>query len=184
MEDYKKLEKKIRIKCKNTDLMKTAFVHKSYVNEHRDEGLVHNERLEFLGDAVLELAATRYLFDKYPEQDEGKLTAFRSALVKGKHLAEIARELALGQYLFLSKGEEKSGGRDKSYILANTVEAVIGAIYLEHGYEKTEKFIGEHILTKLDDIIEKLLGHIPRGLGQVHRAVQEFGIHLLLQGNE
>ncbi|MFC1616357.1 ribonuclease III [Patescibacteria group bacterium] len=151
---YEKLEKEIGIKFKDKELLKRAFVHKSYVNEHRNEKLKHNERLEFLGDAVLELVATKHLFDNYPEQNEGQMTSFRSALVKGKHLAEVAQKLKLGQYLFLSNGEEKSGGREKNYILANTVESLIGAIYVEHDYEQAKDFIKKYILTKLDEIIE------------------------------
>lgn len=155
MEKYQKLEDKIGIKFRNYDLLSRAFVHKSYINEHRNEGLKHNERLEFLGDAVLELAATHHLFEKYPDQDEGQMTSFRSALVKGLHLAEVAAELELGSYLMLSKGEEKSGGREKKYILANVMEALIGAIYLDHNYEVAESFIEKFILTKLDHIIEE-----------------------------
>jgi len=154
MENYQKLEEKINLKFKNLELLKKAFIHRSYVNEHRDQKIEDNERLEFLGDAVLELAATRHLFDKYPDQNEGQMTAFRSALVKGKHLAKVAIELNLGEYLFLSNGEEKSGGRQKKYILANVVEALIGAIYLEHGFKESENFIEKFILRKLDDIIE------------------------------
>lgn len=152
---YENLETKIDIKFEDRELLKTAFVHKSYVNEHRNQGIKHNERLEFLGDAVLELATTKHLFTNYPKQNEGQMTTFRSALVKGRHLAEIAEQLELGQYLFLSNGEEKSGGRQKKYILANTVESLIGAIYLEKGYDIAEKFIKQFILTKLDEIIEK-----------------------------
>ncbi len=153
--DYTALEAKTGIVFKDTDLLARAFIHKSYINENRDEDLRHNERLEFLGDAVLELAATHYLFDKYPDEDEGKMTSFRSALVKGQHLAQVAEELELGTYLYLSKGEEKSGGREKKYILANVMEAYIGAIYIEHGYDVAEKFIGKFILYRLDDILEK-----------------------------
>lgn len=155
MQNYKKLEKKIGLSFKNSKLFQTAFTHKSYVNEHRDEKIEDNERLEFLGDAVLELAATRHLFEKYPDQHEGDMTSFRSALVKGRHLAEIGIELELGQYLLLSNGEERSGGRQKNYILANAVEALIGAIYLEHGYDDAEKMIEKFILRKLDEIIDK-----------------------------
>ena len=155
--DYKKLEKKIGIKFKDADLLTRAFVHRSYINEHRNEGLEHNERLEFLGDAVLELAATRHLFDKLPDKAEGEMTSLRSALVKGKHLAEISHELGLGEYLFLSNGEEKSGGREKNYILANTLESLIGAIYLDKGHEVAGKFIENFILTRLDEIMEKEL---------------------------
>lgn len=153
MRNYKDLEKKIRIKFKNPELLDNAFVHRSYVNEHKREDIEDNERLEFLGDAVLELAATKHLFEKYPNQAEGEMTAFRSALVKGKHLAEISQLLNLGEYLYLSNGEEKSGGREKKYILANVLEALIGAIYVEHGYDIAEKFIEKFILKRLDDII-------------------------------
>lgn len=153
MRNYKDLEKKIKIKFKNPELLDNAFVHRSYVNEHKKEDIEDNERLEFLGDAVLELAATKHLFEKYPNQTEGEMTAFRSALVKGKHLAEIAQLLNLGEYLYLSNGEERSGGREKKYILANVLEALIGAIYVEHGYDVAEKFIEKFILKRLDDII-------------------------------
>ncbi len=156
-EDYKDLEKKIGLKFKDLELLKRAFTHRSYLNEHRGEGIEDNERLEFLGDAVLELVATKHLFENYPEQTEGQMTAYRSALVKGKHLAEVGSELDLGQYLLLSVGEERSGGRTKKYILGNAVESLIGAIYLEHGYEKTEKVIEKFVLKKLDEIIENEL---------------------------
>lgn len=155
MNNYKDLEKKTKVVFKNAKLLETAFVHKSYVNEHRNEQIDHNERLEFLGDAVLELVTTTYLFDKCPDKAEGEMTAFRSALVKGKHLAEISQELDLGKYLFLSNGEEKSGGREKKYILANVLEAYIGAVYVEHGYKVCEKFIDKFILKRLDQIIAK-----------------------------
>lgn len=155
--NYKKLEEKIGIKIKDQELLETAFTHKSYINEHRGENIKHNERLEFLGDAVLELAVTRYLFEKCPHTPEGEMTSFRSALVKGHHLAEIAGELNLGKYLFLSHGEEKSGGREKNYILANTLEALIGTIYLDQDYDTAEKFIKKFILARLDEIIEKQL---------------------------
>lgn len=157
MNNFKELEKKLGLKFKDEITLKSAFTHKSYINEHKDFGLSHNERLEFLGDAVLELVSTRHLFEKYPDQDEGKMTAFRSALVQGKHLAEVSRELGLGEYLLLSHGEEKSGGREKNYILANLLEALIGAIYLDLGYQKAEKFIKDHILAHLDKIINE--GH-------------------------
>ncbi|MDX9971125.1 MAG: ribonuclease III [Candidatus Gracilibacteria bacterium] len=155
MNNLKELEKKLGLKFKDENTLKSAFIHKSFINEHKDFGLSHNERLEFLGDAVLELVSTRHLYEKYPDQDEGKMTAFRSALVQGKHLAEVSRELNLGKYLLLSHGEEKSGGREKNYILANLLEALIGSIYLDLGYEYAEKFIKDHILAHLDTIINE-----------------------------
>ncbi|MEK7524223.1 MAG: ribonuclease III [Patescibacteria group bacterium] len=149
------LERKIRIKFREPALLQTAFVHKSYVNEHRGDVKEHNERLEFLGDAVLELVTTEYLYKCFPTSGEGELTSMRSALVKGKHLAEVARTLELGKYLFLSHGEEKSGGREKSYILANTIESLIGAIYLDRGFAVAHKFIDQFILKNLVDILKK-----------------------------
>lgn len=153
-ERYKDFMKKVGIKFKDLNLLDLAFIHKSYLNEHRDLKTGHNERLEFLGDAVLELIVTEYLYTKYPKEEEGVLTNWRSALVKGKHLAEISIELDLGIYLYLSRGEERSGGRKKNYILANTLEAVMGAIYLDQGYEVTDKFAHEYILGRLDDILK------------------------------
>lgn len=152
---YQDLEKKLGFKFKNTNLLMTVFVHRSYMNEHREEELTHNERLEFLGDAVLELVVTEYLYKNYPDRSEGEMTNWRSALVKGNNLANVAKKLDLGKYLHLSHGEEKSGGREKPYILANTVEALIGAIYLGHGYALSHKFIDRFIIQELEDIIAK-----------------------------
>jgi ribonuclease-3 len=152
---YAELEKSIEIDFKNKNLLDLAFVHKSYVNEHRDRKDKHNERLEFLGDAVLELVVTEFLYKNYPAKGEGILTNWRAALVKGKHLAEIAEKLDLGLYLYLSRGEERSGGRKKSYILANTLEALIGAVYLDKGYKVAHTFIDKHILAQLGGILEK-----------------------------
>lgn len=153
--DFDALQRKIHVKFTNRALLEKAFVHRSYVNEHRYDKIEDNERLEFLGDAVLELVSTEYLFETFPNSGEGQLTTFRSALVKGKHLATVAEKLGLGQYLQLSKGEEKSGGRDKSFILANTLEALIGAVYLDRGFKTAHKFISNFILTNLGDILEK-----------------------------
>jgi len=150
---YKKLEEQIGFKFKDHDLLKNAFVHRSYLNEHKESKMVSNERLEFLGDAVLELVVTEYLFSNYPNP-EGELTNWRSALVKGEMLAKIARELSLGDYLFLSHGEEKSGGREKDYLLANTLEAVLGVIYLALGYKKAQKFVEKFLLVHLDYILD------------------------------
>lgn len=127
----------------------TALTHKSWLNEN--SGVREsNERLEFLGDAVLELIVSDTLYKKFPEEDEGFLTALRANLVNTKNLAEIARELHLGEKLFLSKGEEASGGRTNESLLADTMEAVIGSIYLEGGFEEAEKFITENLLNNLD----------------------------------
>lgn len=150
---YKKLEDKIGIAFGDNSLIRQAFVHRSYLNEHRSSKLESNERLEFLGDAVLELVVTEHLYKNYPNP-EGELTNWRSALVKGETLSKVARELDLGSYLFLSHGEEKSGGRDKDYLLANTFEAVIGVIYLEKGYKVAQKFINQFLLVHLEYILE------------------------------
>lgn len=152
---YEALEKQIGITIEDKDLLDMAFVHKSFMNEYHGKEKRDNERLEFLGDAVLELTVTEFLYKAYPDNSEGDLTNWRSALVKGKHLAEVANELNLGAYLYLSKGEEKSGGRKKKYILANTLEALIGAIYLDKGYRVTHSFIEEYILVRLEQILEE-----------------------------
>ena len=152
---YADLEKKLDITFTDRNMLDMAFVHKSYVNEHKDKKENHNERLEFLGDAVLELVVTEFLYKNFPKKEEGILTNWRSALVKGKHLAEISTKLDLGVYLYLSRGEERSGGRKKNYILANTLEALIGAIYLDKGYQVAHKFIDEFILKQLTSILEK-----------------------------
>ncbi len=152
---YGELEKFIGITFTDKDLLDHAFIHKSYMNEYKGDDKSDNERLEFLGDAVLELTVTEHLFKTYPKQSEGVLTNWRSALVKGKHLAKVADDLKLGTYLYLSKGEEKSGGRKKNYILANTVEALIGAMYLDKGYRVTHDFICNFILVKLEKILEE-----------------------------
>jgi len=154
--DISKLEKKLGISFKNKDLLRTAFVHRSYLNENPDFKLPHNERLEFLGDACLELVVTEYLYKNFPNP-EGELTNWRSALVKGQMLSVIASRLGLENYLFLSRGEEKSGGRAREIILANTFEALVGAIYLDRGYRVVQKFIEKNILKELPEIIEKHL---------------------------
>ncbi len=151
MVDLSKLEKKLGVKFHDRALLDCALVHRSYLNEHGDK--LSNERLEFLGDAVLELVVTAYLFERFPTKDEGVLTSFRSAVVRGANLAQVGKKIGIGDYLYLSKGEEASGGRNKHYILANTVEATIGAIFLDHGFDVSKKFIQEWILVTLEEII-------------------------------
>ncbi len=136
----------------NLDLYLSAFTHRSYLNEHRGFSLPHNERLEFLGDAVLELISTEYLYKTY-DHPEGELTNFRSALVNYKMLSNIAKRIGLEQFLLMSRGEAKDTGRARQVILANTIEALIGAIYLDLGYEATQKFVEKEILIELPDII-------------------------------
>lgn len=155
MNRYSELEKKISITFGDNRLLDIVFTHSSYLNENHEKGREHNERLEFLGDAVLELVATDHLYHTFPEKQEGTLTSWRSALVKGMHLAEVAKKLNLGAYLYLSKGEEKSQGRHKEYILANTAEALIGAIYLDKGFEEAQRFVDQFILKNLKTILEE-----------------------------
>jgi ribonuclease-3 len=155
MEDFSKVEKKINIKFKNKDLLVQAFCHRSYLNENPDFHLENNERLEFLGDAVLELIVTEYLFQKYPKKSEGELTNWRAALVNAKMLSKMARELDFNGFLLLSRGEAKELGKARQYILANTFEALIGAIYLDRGYQITKSLIEKKLIKKLPEIIKK-----------------------------
>ncbi|MGH7175452.1 MAG: ribonuclease III [Minisyncoccia bacterium] len=140
------------LEFKNPALLEEALTHRSYLNEH-PEARAHNERLEFLGDAVLELAVTDFLFRKYPEKQEGELTSYRAALVNTSSLATVARELALGEIIRLSRGEAKDTGRAREAILADALEAVIGALYLDGGYQAADVFIRAHICAKLETII-------------------------------
>ncbi len=150
--DQKELEQILEVKINNPDLYLSAFTHRSYLNENRGFHLPHNERLEFLGDAVLELAATEYLYKNY-NHPEGELTNFRSALVNYKMLSDIARRLDLEKFLFMSRGEAKDTGRARQVILANCIEAVIGAMYLDSDFNTVRQFIERHILVELPKII-------------------------------
>lgn len=149
-------EKSIGVIFDDKDLLKQVFVHRSYLNEHPKFALAHNERLEFLGDAVLELVVTEYLYSNY-KNPEGELTNWRSALVKGEMLAKVAKNLKMGQYLLLSKGEQRSGGNGRDLILANTFEALVGAIYLEAGYAVAKKFIEKALLVNFKEILDNKL---------------------------
>ena len=153
MKKINKLEKNLGIVFNNKEHLVSALTHRSYLYEHKDIK-VHNERLEFLGDAVLELIVSDYLFNKFPDRPEGDLTSFRSALVKTESLADTAKKLGVGESLLLSRGEEDTGGRTKDYLLANTFEAIIGAIYIDQGYEKCKEFVYTHLIPKLNDIIK------------------------------
>ena len=135
-----------------------AFTHRSAVNE-KTKYNVHNERLEFLGDAVLEMITTEFLYYKFCEKSEGEMTNLRAALVCGEHLSEVAKKLNLGEFLIMSHGEAKSGGAKKSYLLANLVEALIGAIYVNYGIKKSREFITKYILCDLEKIM-KSASHI------------------------
>ena len=155
--DFSLFETKVGIVFADKKLLQQAFIHRSYLNENEGLGLSHNERLEFLGDAVLELVITRHLFDMYPETPEGQLTAYRSALVRTESISDAALQLGMGDYLMLSKGEAKDTGKARSYILANTFEAFIGAVYLDQGYAAAEAFIGAQLYPKVSEIVEKNL---------------------------
>lgn len=157
MKDFTTFEKKIGVTFNDKDLLKQAFTHRSYINENPKLSLFHNERLEFLGDAVLELSVTDYLFKKYPEENEGELTSYRAALVNAITLSRAAVELAMDEFLLLSKGEAKDLGKARQYILANTFEAIIGAIYLDKGYDAADKFISKGLFHYTDEIVEKRL---------------------------
>ncbi|HMB26250.1 MAG TPA: ribonuclease III [Patescibacteria group bacterium] len=154
--NFKKLQKDIQLNFKNENLLKQAFVHRSYLNEHKKFELAHNERLEFLGDAVLELAVTEYLFLNY-SNPEGELTNWRASLVNTKNLSTVAVKYNLEKYLYLSKGEQKDTGKARQLILGNLIEALIGAIYLDQGWETAKKFVEKNILIELPEILEKKL---------------------------
>jgi ribonuclease-3 len=176
MKDFAKLESKLGLKFKNQEMLKQALVHRSYLNEHPDFKLDHNERLEFLGDAVLEIVVTEYLFRHFPTTPEGDLTNWRASLVNAKMLSQIADEIGLDNFLYLSRGEAKdSNTKARQYILANAVEAVIGAIYLDLGIVSSRKFIKELIITKLDEILEKHLYLDPKSKFQ-EKAQELFGV--------
>lgn len=149
--------KSIGVVCKNMRVMETAFTHRSYVNEHRGEVSEHNERLEFLGDAVLELVVTRFLYETYPQKAEGDLTAYRAALVNTNTISGAATRLGMNDCLFLSRGEARDTGRARQYILANAFEAVIGALYIDQGYDVAQKFIEQNIFPLVEDVVRKRL---------------------------
>jgi ribonuclease-3 len=149
----KDVEKKLGLKFKDTSLLKNALTHRSYLNESKEKDLGNNERLEFLGDSVLELIISAELYLKYPQKTEGELTSIRSALVRTESLAEESRILDVGKHILMSKGERDSGGTNKDFILANTYEALLGAIYLDRGLKECEKFVKRTVLKKLPRVI-------------------------------
>ena len=172
MIQFSDFEKKTKIVFKNKDLLKQAFIHRSYINENTGTSLSHNERLEFLGDAVLELIVIDFLYKKYPNYTEGELTALRSALVNAVIISEIALEIGMNDYLLLSKGEAKDNGKARQYILANTYEAYVGAIYLDQEYNAVNKFVSESLLPKTEEIVNKKLWRDAKSL--VQEKAQEF----------
>ncbi len=150
MPDYLEFAKKLNVEFKDINLLKKACTHRSYLNENKGAGLEHNERLEFLGDAVLELVITSFLFRKYSDKNEGDLTAYRSALVNTHSLSKVAIHIGVDKYLLLSKGESKDTGRARAIIHADSIEAIIGAVYLDKGYDSAANFISEHLLEVID----------------------------------
>lgn len=187
MKDFNKLEKKLGVKFKNQDLLVQSVVHRSYLNEHPEFKLGHNERLEFLGDAVLELVVTEYLYRKY-ENPEGELTNWRAALVNARMLAQMANEMGINDFLFLSKGESKDEStKARQFILADAFEAVIGAIYLDKGMRVTRSFIEKNLIKKhLKTILDKKLYMDPKskfqeesqdkhGITPRYKVLREFG---------
>jgi ribonuclease III len=159
------LAKKLGVKFKNFNLLQQAMTHRSYLNEHRGYELDHNERLEFLGDAVLELVVTEYLYNNYPNP-EGELTGWRAALVNGEMLASIANDLGVEKYLMMSRGEAKDTGRARQYLLANAYEAIVGAIYLDQGYDAVKKFISDSVIVELPEVLDKKLYMDPKSYFQ------------------
>jgi len=154
MTNFEQFEKSAGVSFKNRVLLKQAFTHRSYINENRDSNLEHNERLEFLGDAVLELVITDYLYERMADSNEGELTSLRAALVNADTCSRVAQNLGANDFLLLSKGEAKDTGRARQYILANTLEAIIGAIYVDQGYEVAKQFILKHVAPLTDEILK------------------------------
>jgi len=168
-------EQKIGITFKNKDLLLQVFTHRSYLNEHPESRIRDNERLEFLGDAVLELATTAFLYNRFTDKAEGELTGLRAALVNARQLATCARELKLNDYLRLSRGEMKDEGRARDVILANALEALLGAIYLDQGYETACNFIAAELFGQIDEIVARELWLDPKSRFQ-ERAQEILGL--------
>ena len=171
-----RLQKSLKVNFKNLKLLKQAMVHRSYLNEHPGFKVGHNERLEFLGDAVLEIIVTEYLFLNFKDVPEGDLTNWRASLVNSKMLYEVAQELKIEDYLYLSKGEAKDKNKkSRQFILANAIEAIIGAIYLDQGLSVSKKFVLKNIISKLDSILKNQLYLDPKSRFQ-ERAQEEKGV--------
>ena len=177
MKDLSPFEDKLSIQFNNKDLLRQALTHRSYLNENPSLAKMgHNERLEFLGDAVLELVVTEKLYGQFPEKPEGELTSFRAALVNSKMLAEVAADIGLNDYVLLSRGEAKDTGRARQYILANAFEALVGALYLDRGDESVRKFIEDVLISShLEDVLARRLYKDPKSLFQ-EEAQERVGI--------
>lgn len=155
--EFDQFEARIGYEFKDKRLLEQAFTHRSFINENRTLGREHNERLEFLGDAVLELVVTEFLFAKYPDKPEGDLTAYRAALVNTVSICDGATKLGMNEYLLLSRGEARDLGRARQIILANAFEALIGALYLDSGYDAAKNFIGAQLFGKTDEVVSNRL---------------------------
>ncbi len=174
--DLIKLQKKIGFTFNDESLIKQALVHRSYLNEHPDFKLGHNERLEFLGDAVLEIVVTEFLYVNFQETPEGDLTNWRASLVNAKMLYEVAAELGIEDYLYLSKGEARDKNKkSRQFILADAVEAIIGALYLDQGMEVAKEFILKNVVSKLDNILKNQAYLDPKSHFQ-EKAQEERGV--------
>lgn len=184
--DFAKFEEILGFSFEDKALLRQAFTHRSYINENRSSNLSHNERLEFLGDAVLELVVTDHLYTSQRDLDEGALTSLRASLVNADTCARVAQDLGVNEYLLLSKGEAKDVGRARQYILANTLEALIGAVYLDRGYDAAKDFILKHLAPISEEILksgswidskslfqEKAQEHL--GLTPIYKTVKETG---------
>lgn len=158
MEKFATFEEKIGVRFNDRTVLREAFTHRSYINETREKGLEHNERLEFLGDAVVELSVTDFLYKKYPHANEGDLTSYRAALVNAVTLGNLGIDIGMEPYLLLSKGEAKDRGtKAREIILANAFEALVGAIYLDQGYAAADKFLKKYLMGKTEEIVKKEL---------------------------
>ncbi len=171
MIDFTPFEQSLGISFTDKSLLARAFTHRSFINENPKSGLEHNERFEFLGDAVIELIVTDYLFRAYPNSAEGELTAYRSALVNAVIMGEVAGVIKMNDYLLLSKGETKDTGRARQTILANTYESFVGALYLDQGYEVCNTFVTNTLLPRLEEIIKLKSWKDPKS--QVQEEAQE-----------
>lgn len=174
MFDVVNFEQRLGIQVKNKAFFQEALIHRSYLNEHRGCTSSHNERLEFLGDAVLELVVTENLFHTY-DRPEGEMTAWRAALVNGDMLARIGQSLGVDDFLLMSRGEAKDTGRARQYIVANAMEAIIGALYLDQGYEAARVFITTHILSHLPEVLDQKLYADAKSFFQ-EKAQEHFGV--------
>lgn len=153
--NLKEMEKRLGVRFWKRELLKRALTHKSYANERKLDPSCHNERLEFLGDAVLELVVSHTLMSLYPEAPEGELSKLRAAMVNEKTLAELARSFGIGEKLYLGKGEEMGQGREKSSLLSDAYEAVLGGIYLDRGFKKVFKVVRKHVELLIQKVTEE-----------------------------